>query len=199
MSRDYKTNPNSSNPFKGRNSLVIGIFIGYALGLLTAIATWMYINKAPSPFISADKTADSATAKSGAGLSQKGAQGQPSSDRSTEAKPRFEFYNMLPNEGETVTEQQLKQGAQQPASKDKYFLQAGSFQNASDADNLKAKLAMLGVEATVQAVNVPEKKGTWHRVRVGPFSSMDDLNQVRASLQQNGVQSSLIKVQDGKQ
>lgn len=199
MSRDYKT-PSSSNPFKGRNSLVIGIFIGYALGLLTAIATWMYINKGPSPFISADKPAESATAKSGAGISQKGAQGQAAPrDKSTEAKPRFEFYNMLPNEGETITEQQLKQEAQQPASRDKYFLQAGSFQNASDADNLKAKIAMLGVEATVQAVNVPEKKGTWHRVRVGPFSSMDDLNQVRVSLQQNGVQSSLVKVQDGKQ
>ena len=55
---------------------------------------------------------------------------------------------------------------------------------------------MLGMEATVQAVNVPEKKGVWHRVRVGPFSSVDDLDQVRASLQQNGVQSTLIKVHE---
>lgn len=199
MSRDYKTHPNSSIPAKSRNSLVAGIFIGYALGLLTAIAIWMYITKGPSPFISEDKPVESAIPKSAAGTAQKGAQAPGSADKSAEGKPRFEFYNMLPKAEETPTEQQLKQATPQPGSKDKYFLQAGSFQNASDADNLKAKLAMLGVEATVQAVNVPEKKGTWHRVRIGPFSSIDDLNQVRNSLQQNGVQSSLIKVPEGKQ
>ena len=172
------------------------MFIGYALGLLTAIGTWMYINKGPSPFISADKPADSAISKNGGGTPQKGPPGPGTPDKSANGKPRFEFYSMLPNAEETITEQQLKQAAQQPQPKDKYFLQAGSFQNGGDADNLKAKLAMLGVEATVQAVNVPEKKGVWHRVRVGPFSSIDDLNQVRASLQQNGVQSSLIKVQE---
>jgi len=197
MSRDYKTRPNSSAPPGSRNSLVVGIFIGYALGLLTAIGTWMYINKAPSPFISTDKPTDGAISKNGGGIPQKGAVQAPgTSDKSANGKPRFEFYNMLPNAEETITEQQLKQAAQQPESKDKYFLQAGSFQNAGDADNLKAKLAMLGMEATVQAVNVPEKKGVWHRVRVGPFSSVDDLEQARASLQQNGVQSTLVKVHE---
>jgi len=199
MSRDYKTHPNSSASPKSRNSLFVGVFIGYALGLLTAIGTWMYINKGPSPFISADKPADNVVLKNGASVPQQGVPAPGSADRAKSAngKPRFEFYNILPNAEETITDQQLKQASQQPLPKDKYFLQAGSFQNADDADNLKAKLAMLGVEATVQAVNVPEKKGVWHRVRVGPFSSIDDLNQVRASLQQNGVQSSPIKVQGG--
>ncbi len=118
--------------------------------------------------------------------------------KAADGKPRFEFYNILPNTEEPVTDQQLKQTTQQPASKDKYFLQAGSFQNAGDADNLKAKLAMLGVEATVQDVNLPEK-GVMHRVRVGPFANVDEMKQVRASLQQNGVQSSLIKIHEGVQ
>ena len=55
---------------------------------------------------------------------------------------------------------------------------------------------MLGVEASVQAADLSEK-GIWHRVRIGPFTKIDDINQVRASLQQNGVQSSLIKVHEG--
>lgn len=54
---------------------------------------------------------------------------------------------------------------------------------------------MIGIEATVQAADLPGK-GLWHRVRVGPFSSVDAMKEVRASLQQNGVQSSIIKIND---
>ena len=201
MSRDYKTRPNS--PFFGKNgsTLVLGLFIGYALGLLTAIGTWMYINKAPSPFISQDKLASSATENSAANQRAKGLQvpeGEDKSAKAADSKPRFEFYKILPGAEEPVTEQQFKQAAKSPAAQDKYFLQAGSFQNAEDADNLKARLAMMGVEATVQAADLPGK-GIWHRVRVGPFTATDDMNKVRVSLQQNGIQSSLIKVGEGAQ
>jgi cell division protein FtsN len=199
MSRDYKSHPNSSIPAKSKNMLIVGLFGGYVLGILSAFAIWMYISKGPSPFISPDKP-DNALAKNGAHEAQKGGQAPSPAEKTkgADGKPRFEFYNILPNAEEPVTDQQLKQAAQQPALKDKYFLQAGSFQNAGDADNLKAKLAMLGVEATVQDINLPEK-GIWHRVRVGPFATIDEMKQVRTSLQQNGVQSSLIKVHEGAQ
>ena len=202
MSRDYKTHPNSSFPGKNGNVLLLGLFIGYALGLLSAIGTWMYINQAPSPFISQDKPADSLAAKNAANQIEKELQGHGVEAKpaaaAADAKPRFEFYKILPEAEETVPERQQKQAAQPSSSQDKYFLQAGSFQKADDADNLKAKLAMLGVEASVQAANLPEK-GIWHRVRVGPFASVSDSDRVRASLQQNGVQSSLIKSNEGAQ
>lgn len=200
MSRDYKTRPNSSAPGKNGSTLLLGVFIGYALGLLSAIGMWMYINQAPSPFISQDKPADSAAANND-NNTQKRVQTPINEDKhakTANGKPRFEFYKILPGAEESVTEQQLKQAAKQPSSNDIYFLQAGSFQNADDADNLKAKLAMLGVEASVHAADLSEK-GIWHRVRVGPFTKIDDINQVRASLQRNGVQSSLIKVREGAQ
>ncbi|SEP25079.1 SPOR domain-containing protein [Nitrosovibrio sp. Nv6] len=198
MSRDYKTHPNSSFPGKNGNTLLLGLFIGYALGLLTAIGTWMYINQAPSPFISQDKLADSPAANGAIKQTEKGIQvsGADAKPAKADGKPRFEFYKILPGTEEPVTDQQLKQAAQQPSTQDKYFLQAGSFQNADDADNLKARLAMLGVEASVQAADLPEK-GIWHRVRVGPFTSIDDIDRIRASLRQNGVQSSLIKTHEG--
>ncbi|MDE2366266.1 MAG: SPOR domain-containing protein [Betaproteobacteria bacterium] len=209
MSRDYKTRPNSSASANSRSTLFLGLFIGFALGLLSAIGIWMYISKGPSPFISQDKPENMAARNGSQAQAPKGMQGAQGIQgtqaagtgekaKSVDEKPRFQFYEMLPKAEEPVTEQQLKQAIQQPASRDKYFLQAGSFQNAGDADNLKAKLAMLGVEATVQDINLPEK-GVWHRVRVGPFTSIDDIEQVRASLQQNGVQSSLIKVHEGVQ
>ena len=201
MSRDYKTHTNSSIFAKSKSTLLLGVLIGYALGLLSAIGTWMYINQAPSPFISQDKVADSAAAKNAPTQTERPAQSsgmEAKPGNAAEAKPRFEFYKILPDAEEPVPEHQIKQAAQRTSSQDKYFLQAGSFQNADDADNLKAKLAMLGVEASVQAANLPEK-GTWHRVRVGPFSSVADSNRVRASLQQSGVQSSLVKIHEGVQ
>ncbi len=73
-----------------------------------------------------------------------------------------------------------------------FFLQVGSFQKAADADNLKAKLALTGLDATVQEVNIPEK-GTMHRVRVGPFRGPDEMNRARALLSQSGVQGTVIK------
>ena len=87
---------------------------------------------------------------------------------------------------------------QPPSSAEKYYLQAGSFQNANDAENLKAKLAMLGIQASVQTADVPAK-GVWHRVRLGPYASAGDMDRVRASLQQSGIQSSAVKVSQGAQ
>lgn len=204
MSRDYKTRPSSPASGIMGNPLLLGLFIGYALGILSAIGMWMIISNAPSPFISQDRLADNAVAKSATSQTdqtQRSTQSPGTADKSVKApdgKPRFEFYKILPGAEEPVTEQQFKQAAQQPSSGDKYFLQTGSFQNSDDADNLKAKLAMLGVEAAVQSADLSEK-GVWHRVRVGPFTSITDLNQVRASLQQNGVPSSLIKVHEDAQ
>lgn len=204
MSRDYKTRPSSPASGIMGNPLLLGLFIGYALGILSAIGMWMIISNAPSPFISQDRLADNAVAKSATSQTdptQRSTQSPGAADKTVKApdsKPRFEFYKILPGAEEPVTEQQFKQAAQQPSSGDKYFLQTGSFQNSDDADNLKAKLAMLGVEAAVQSADLSEK-GVWHRVRVGPFTSITDLNQVRASLQQNGVPSSLIKVHEDAQ
>jgi cell division protein FtsN len=198
MSRDYKTRPNSSVFGKDKNALLLGVFIGYALGLLSAIGTWMYINKSPSPFISHERPRSTETMGAVNQPEKKVALGEEGGVKAPDGKPRFEFYKILPGSEEPVTDQQPKQPAQRPSVHEKYFLQAGSFQKSEDADNLKAKLAMMGVEATVQAADLAGK-GMWHRVRVGPFSSTDDMNKVRASLQQNGVPSSIIKVNDAVQ
>jgi len=119
----------------------------------------------------------------------------PQSGAKPAAKPeaeknRFTYYDILPGTEQPVTEQEIKQA---PPGKDQYYLQAGAFQTEVDANNLKAKLALIGVEALIQTASLPDK-GVWHRVRVGPFSDIEELNKARATLSQNGVQSSLIKV-----
>ena len=76
-------------------------------------------------------------------------------------------------------------------SKTPLFLQAGSFSTAQDADNQKAKLAFMGIEAVVQQVMIQDK--TLYRVRVGPYTRIDELNKVRADLAKSGIDAQLAK------
>jgi cell division protein FtsN len=102
---------------------------------------------------------------------------------------RFDFYKILPGQVDAVSGQagvSASAAHQAGAAPRKTFLQLGSFQDQDDADNLKAKLALLGIEATIQSVDVPGK-GLVHRVKVGPFATPDDVARVRAQLKQNGI------------
>tara|TARA_B110000881_G_scaffold22997_1_gene16697 strand:- start:2838 stop:3446 length:609 start_codon:yes stop_codon:yes gene_type:complete len=197
MSRDYKS-PSKSNSRKKGSNLFLGLFLGYVLGLVSAIGVWMYIHQAPSPFIQNEKPEVSTKIKP----SKNGdialkemliLDNSQSQTKDPNEKTRFEFYEMLPGNEEPVTEIELQKAAEQPLLKDKYYLQVGSFKDTEDAENLKAKIAMLGMEAYIQSADLSEK-GMWHRVRVGPFTKIDAIKKTRSSLLQSGIKANLIKV-----
>lgn len=71
------------------------------------------------------------------------------------------------------------------------LLQAGSFQDESDAENLRARLALLGLDASVRSKDIPGK-GVWHRVMVGPLNKQEDIDRVKATLQQNGITPTVL-------
>ena len=189
MSKDYRQ---SASKAKSGGGLLLGLFIGFLLGLGLAAAIAIYFFKTPVPFLNKVRPPEKTAVP---GLTE-----APKSGKVEEAKPRFDFYRILPGQEETVTEQQLKQAEQAAAkagtpTKDAYFLQAGAFQNPADADNLKAKLALLGLEAGVEPTNLPDK-GIWYRVRLGPYANVEAINQARTQLVQNGMDASLVKVRD---
>jgi len=68
----------------------------------------------------------------------------------------------------------------------------GAFQKKADADALRAKLAMLGFEAGVLHTELPGK-GEVHRVRIGPFTSMEELNRTRSELSEQGVETTVVR------
>lgn len=76
-----------------------------------------------------------------------------------------------------------------------YYLQAGAFQNLAEADNLKARIALLGLSASVTATNVPDK-GTLHRVRLGPYQSLEPVNRIKTALSEAGIPASVVKTTD---
>ena len=193
MSKDYKEPAKKSSGGKsGAGSLLIGILIGLLMGLGIALAVAWYINKMPTPFVTRP-------APPPKGEPSKSADATKSEDKSgtvADGKPRFDFYKILPGSEEPVTEQQFKDAQGKPAqAKETFYLQAGAFQNAPDADNLKARLALVGIAASVQTTTLADK-GVWHRVRVGPYTAIEDLNRARDTLKQNGIETTLIKVRE---
>ena len=193
MSRDYKGTDRGRGGRRNGSSLLAGILIGLVLGLGIALGVAWYINKMPSPFASRA----TAPAKSESKPPTQSARTDEKNDKAAESKPRFDFYKILPGTEEPAAEKQPRtpQKGSTAAGKEAFFLQAGAFQNAPDADNLKARLALLGVEASIETSAVPDK-GVWHRVRIGPYTSVEELNRTRDTLKQNGVQTTLIKVRE---
>ncbi len=61
----------------------------------------------------------------------------------------------------------------------------------------QARLALLGVEASIQTTSLPDK-GVWHRVRIGPYTSVEQLDRARDTLKHNGVETALIKVRENR-
>lgn len=111
-------------------------------------------------------------------------------------KPRFDFYNVLPEMEVVIPEQEItgkqKAGIKLVEKPGTYLLQAGSFRNSAQADQLKAKLALLGMETHVDSVNT--NNGKWHRVRVGPYQKLEDLNESRSTLKRSGIDAILIRL-----
>ena len=112
-------------------------------------------------------------------------------------KPRYDFFTVLPEMEVIVPEQELSEHSGQDNqvvaqdTADSYLLQVGSFKSAGDADQMKAQLALSGVEASVQSVTVND--ATWYRVRVGPVQGARQADEIRRRLQANGIDSLVMK------
>lgn len=198
MSRDYKKSDRPSAG-KGGSPLFSGILIGLIVGLAVAIGVALYINFSPKPYANRSKPVEEAIkaeAKNG-GTDPKSTPTEANSKSGKPSdKPRFDFYTILPGSEVPVSEREIKQIAKQDGSaKDSYFLQVGAFQAAAEADNIKARLALLGLEAAIQTADIPDK-GVWHRVRIGPFTDIEEMNRSRNLLTQNDIPSSLVKIKE---
>jgi cell division protein FtsN len=185
---------------RAEGGFLLGMSVGVLIGLAVALGIAFYLNKAPVPFLTAKPTKADKEQASGKPPAIAGLPGTTSVPAAAVEKPKFDFYKILPGQEEPVSEKELRERSrqarsQQETSKDVYFIQAGSFQNPADADNQKARLAILGYESSVEPANLPDK-GTWYRVRLGPYTKVEEINRVRQALAQNGIDASLIKIKE---
>lgn len=222
MPKDYKDSPAARGDSRLNHPLLLGMIIGLLLGIVISLAVALWLNRLSNPFIGKDRPVEPvakiappqppAPAEAAKGV-EKAAKGK---DAAKPAKlpdrPRFEFYQILPGDKE-VTEREAKAAMARPApapgaakpgsspaspkphSGEVYWLQAGAFSEEREADNLRARIALTGLEAHVRAVNIPDK-GTLYRVRLGPYQSLDNANRIKTTLSQNGVGTAIIRTTD---
>lgn len=111
-------------------------------------------------------------------------------------KPRFTFYELLPNQEVVVPRDAQKPTGKAAATTEDdglYIIQVASYRKQADADAQRAKLALLGVESRVEKVTI-DNKDTFYRVRIGPEKSLERVHTTMARLEENGVQGMLVKV-----
>jgi cell division protein FtsN len=162
------------NSRKG-SSVFTGVLIGLVVGAALAVGVALWVT-------------GSNPLKFGAPESSAPAKPKPAPAATPDVAPSFDFYKLLPGDTAHDTPPAPNASSATPV----YYLQAGAFQHAADADNLKAQLAMLGVETVIQTSEVAGK-GVLHRVRVGPFRTMDEASRARSLLTQNNIQVTLVK------
>lgn len=195
---------------RGAGGTLLGIFIGLALGLaLAAGVAWTLLGGRAGP--PAKPGEASSTPRDGKGAKA----GAPDKDR-------FDFYKILPGgeepklgapkppervaPGPTVSAAppatadrptDRTASAEPSAAKaakpgDRLWLQAGSFAQEPEAENLKARLALAGWEAQVQQGTLQDKS-VRYRVRLGPYDNPDELARVKAELTRRGFDAAVIR------
>lgn len=180
-----KKKPNNSAPLPGWVWLVTGLMIGLFVAFLVHIK-----DNYPGLSLKDDtKTSSKTDARS--------VRKQATSKPAAKEKTRFDFYTILPEMEIAVPEDDLNTGSSTPAKPltkpGTYILQAGSFKTLEQADRMKATLALLGIEANIESVTINNKE-SWHRVRIGPYRDLENLNRTRSRLKQNNIEVLLLKL-----
>lgn len=115
--------------------------------------------------------------------------------KNTVKQPKFDFYKILPEMSVAVPEQenQLKQSTKAANKNNLYVLQVASFKRFKDADQLKAKLTLEGFDVKI---NDMKSKGTlWHRVWIGPFDNLAQVEKNQKELHKHKIKAILLKVE----
>ena len=186
--RDYKTKRRKNTGFSGWTGVVCGLAVGLGVAGIVYIkdhrpdAQIARSAKADRKKSHVNEVPDAETAESSA----------------EEPAKSYDFYDMLPK-FEVVVPEKEKDVRRDIKSvpetrRGTYVLQAGSYKNFADADRVRAQLALQGVESKVQKVSVDND--TWHRIRIGPISKLDELNRLRQILRKSDVDVLVIRVGD---
>ncbi len=171
----------------------VGLVCGLCLGLAVAGLVYVKDHRPDAPLVRAAK-ADKKKSRSDAFPESEGAD----AGAAEESPTSYAFYDMLPKFEVVVPEKEKDVRpdvrAVPETRRGTYVLQAGSYKNFADADRVRAQLALQGIESKVQKVSVDND--TWHRIRIGPISKLDELNRLRTILRKADVDVLVIRVGD---
>jgi len=170
----------TGRPGAPKRRLGLGVFFGIFIGLGVAIAVTFYVNQA--------------TQRIGDNHDVVGSSAQPSQDP-VDHEVDFDFYKLLPGEGrapDLSREERDLKGVQRGTI---YYIQVAALSNATEADNLKARLAMNGFESRIQSVETPEGK-LLHRVRIGPYETENEVEKLKVEMAEFNFDVTVVRVND---
>ena len=191
MTRDYKKNINrkkaaSPSPVQSLLPFITGLSIGLFVAFIVYIKEHQpYHLSGQSPELTVyNKSGDPETKQ------------EVTQEQKNIPEPKFDFYKILPNMEVNVSEWEADSNKPDGTIADKsgvYILQVGSFEQYEAADEIKAKLALLGINADIQRV-VINGRDIRHRVRVGPYKDPAKLQEARDRLLANNFDFMLLKL-----
>jgi len=183
----------------------IWMLAGLAIGLFVSFL--VYLDKQPAEHVSftdaIKQEMKKAREQQKAEKAQSTDASQDNTSDSSKEKPRFEFYTILSELEVFVPEPEVQstnkpkpetqaQNSSSASNTKQYLLQAGSFKSNEDAERLKASLALLGVQSSIQSVTI--NHDSWHRVRIGPFSNPTLLRETLSTLKQNNIHAMTMEL-----
>lgn len=182
-----------------RGGTLLGLIIGLLLGLGIAVVVAMFVTKATVPFVNKAPRPIATVEPEGAklpdpnrGLYSKDttvASATPSVASTTPAPDTTVIAPPPPNVAPGADGKAPVVDRSTPAT-GITTLQAGAFSTTDDAESMRGRLALLGFESRVQPGE--REGGKIYRVRLGPYSRIEDLNRARQRLIENGVEATLV-------
>jgi len=169
---------------------LVGFIAGLVLGLAIAVAAALFITNAPVPFVNKVRPAGETVIPPGAG-------GQlPDPNKSLYTQAPAKAVAPEPAKSDAATDPKAappaEKGSVFPVEDSRFLLQAGAFRTPDDADSMRARLALLGFDARVFP---REQDGTTlYRVRLGPYGNLDDVNRIRKTMAENGIDVQLVRL-----
>ncbi len=168
--------------------------VAIAVGLGVAAGAYWYGTKSTTTAKRSERPRPAATAPPASSAKKPV---ETSATQTKPAKPRFDFYTILPEVETPLPPREPKKAAQvkppKPEEGARYVLQAASYSDFEDADRLKARLALAGLEANIEKVTI-EGKGDFYRVRLGPFEKLEALDDADRRLGEQGIKSLRLKL-----
>jgi cell division protein FtsN len=206
-----------------RGGFAVGLIIGLLIGLALALGVALYVTKVPVPFVNKvpQRTAgqDAAEAEKNKNWDPNGPlygknPAKPNAPASSAAAPTVAMPTTVPAPATRASPPGRDTSAIPALPADRasssprttaaasaatgpdpfaYFVQAGAYGRTEDAEQQRAKLAMLGMEAKLTEREQAGK--TVYRVRVGPYDKKGDADATKEKLAAAGVEAALVRVQ----
>jgi cell division protein FtsN len=197
MTRDYRKRVEpAEKPQKPPVPAWVPFFYGFLMGAVLVAAGWLILTPPGTPLVIPDYLAGSSVEKPNSDK-------QRQQDKAEPERPRFDFYTILPEMEVVISDEETAQPvideepavAKSPREKVSYRLQVGSFKKMSDADRQKARLALLGVEAEIQKVNIGQGD-IYYRVLTKTIGTKGELNAKRRMFQKNKINSLVVQIKN---